>query len=120
MPDGFLSNVMMEEHGIKLPACGMYPGCRLVARCIACNASRALLASPITCLCLPHVAGDYAVGQVYLPRDETLRHKARDIIDRVTAEMGHDFIAWRRVPTNNRSLGASALSTEPIIEQVGR
>jgi glutamate synthase domain-containing protein 1 len=65
------------------------------------------------------VAGEYAVGQVYLPRDETLRHKARTIIDNAVAALGHDFIAWRLVPTNNRSLGASALSTEPVIEQVG-
>lgn len=62
--------------------------------------------------------GDYAVGQVYLPRDETNRHKARSIIDRVVAEMGHEQLAWRVVPTNNSSLGASALSTEPLIEQV--
>lgn len=83
MPDGFLSNVMLEEQGIKLP--------------------------PL---------GEYAVGQVYLPRDEHLRHKSRTVIDTVVAEMGHDAISWRVVPTNNRSLGASALSTEPIIEQL--
>jgi len=62
--------------------------------------------------------GDYAVGQIYLPREEGLRNKSRSIIDRVVADMGHDAIAWRVVPTNNRSLGPSALSTEPVIEQL--
>jgi glutamate synthase domain-containing protein 1 len=63
-------------------------------------------------------AGAYAVGQIYLPRDESLRHKSRTIIDRLVHEMGFDHITWRVVPTDNRSLGASALSTEPVIEQV--
>eukprot|EP00798_Chlamydomonas_sp_ICE-L_P026060 gene26060-11762_t len=63
------------------------------------------------------VGGDYAVGQVYLPQDETQRHKCRSIIEKVTSDMGHESITWRVVPTNNRSLGLSAKETEPVIEQ---
>ncbi|KAG1678741.1 hypothetical protein FOA52_012780 [Chlamydomonas sp. UWO 241] len=62
--------------------------------------------------------GQYAVGQVFLPRDEGLRLQARKIIEREVARMGHDLIAWRVVPTSNRSLGASARRTEPVIEQL--
>ncbi|KAL6762553.1 hypothetical protein V8C86DRAFT_1824990 [Haematococcus lacustris] len=63
-------------------------------------------------------AGEYAVGQVYLPRDEGLRHRARTIIDTLAAELGHDHITWRKVPCDNRSLGLAARSTEPVIEQL--
>jgi len=63
-------------------------------------------------------AGEYAVGQIFLPRDETLRYKTRVIIEEVSAAMGHDLIGWRVVPTNNRSLGLSARKTEPVIEQL--
>ncbi len=62
--------------------------------------------------------GAYAVGQLFMPQDETLRNKTRLIIDTTVAELGHEGIAWRVVPTNNRSLGLSARKTEPVIEQI--
>jgi glutamate synthase (NADPH/NADH) len=62
--------------------------------------------------------GKYAVGQVYLPQDEGMRLQTKRIIEEAVTHMGHDFITWRPVPTNNRSLGASARATEPIIEQI--
>ncbi|GLI65807.1 hypothetical protein VaNZ11_009430 [Volvox africanus] len=61
--------------------------------------------------------GAYAVGQVFLPRDEALRQKVKDIAEKVANQLGHVSLTWRQVPTNNRSLGRSALNTEPIIEQ---
>eukprot|EP00967_Tisochrysis_lutea_P107365 scaffold165522_cov21-Tisochrysis_lutea.AAC.1 len=114
---------------------------------------------------------EYAVGQVYLPRKDALRHKSRTIIESVVQKskawgcsietlgprgllprlclglccaaavpigsyraaavpgpvlcnsyacgpVGHDLLAWRRVPVDNRSLGPSALSTEPVVEQM--
>lgn len=82
IPDGFFSNVLMEEQGIKLPPLGAY-----------------------------------AAGQVFLPRDGALRAKVKDVVDAVASQRGHVTIAWRPVPTNNRSLGASAIATEPVIEQ---
>ncbi len=125
MPDAFLSNVLLEEQGIKLPPYGACGGACVRARD---RQQTAVLAFAVTTMVhhlagapLPpaiHCAGEYAVGQIYLPRDETLRHKSRTIIDTVVAEMGHDAITWRVVPTNNRSLGQSALATEPVIEQL--
>ncbi|WIA23003.1 hypothetical protein OEZ85_001356 [Tetradesmus obliquus] len=61
--------------------------------------------------------GEYAVGQVFLPRDEAQRNKAKCIMERVAAKLGHDSFTWRTVPTNNRSLGKSAVAVEPIVEQ---
>ncbi|KAG2492850.1 hypothetical protein HYH03_009004 [Edaphochlamys debaryana] len=65
---------------------------------------------------LPPV-GAYAVGQIFMPQEEALRNKVRDIVERVASQLGHVTLTWRVVPTNNRSLGQSAISTEPIIEQ---
>ncbi|GIL79137.1 hypothetical protein Vretimale_16677 [Volvox reticuliferus] len=61
--------------------------------------------------------GAYAVGQVFLPRDEASRQKVKDIAEKVANQLGHVSLTWRQVPTNNRSLGRSALNTEPVIEQ---
>jgi glutamate synthase (NADPH/NADH) len=38
-------------------------------------------------------------------------------MERVAAKLGHDSFTWRTVPTNNRSLGKSAVAVEPIVEQ---
>jgi hypothetical protein len=38
-------------------------------------------------------------------------------MESVAAELGHEVLAWRSVPTDNRSLGASAVKVEPAIEQ---
>jgi hypothetical protein len=38
-------------------------------------------------------------------------------MEAVAAELGHDVLAWRDVPTDNRSLGASAVKVEPVIQQ---
>uniref|UniRef100_A0A7R9Z740 glutamate synthase (ferredoxin) n=1 Tax=Chlamydomonas euryale TaxID=1486919 RepID=A0A7R9Z740_9CHLO len=62
--------------------------------------------------------GDYAVGQIFLPRDEGLRRKARTIIEKAVQKLGHDILTWRKVPTDNRRLGASAVRTEPVVEQL--
>ncbi len=57
------------------------------------------------------------MGQVFLPRDEALRARARSTMEQVAASLGFEHLAWRVVPTSNASLGASALSTEPLVEQ---
>lgn len=61
--------------------------------------------------------GSYAVGQFFLPRAEPARNRVKDIVEVVASQLGHVTLTWRPVPTNNRSLGKSALQTEPVIEQ---
>lgn len=36
----------------------------------------------------------------------------------VAESLGHTVLGWRSVPTDNSSLGNSALETEPVVEQV--
>lgn len=52
-----------------------------------------------------------------MPTDEATRNKAKCIMERVAAKLGHDSLTWRVVPTSNKSLGASAVAVEPHIEQ---
>lgn len=61
--------------------------------------------------------GEYAVGMVFLPTDEGQRNTAKCVMERVAAKLGHDSFTWRTVPTDNASLGASAVAVEPRVEQ---
>ena len=66
--------------------------------------------------------GNYAVGMTFLPKEESKRAAVREAIESAAAARGHPIIGWRSVPTDNSDLGASALKTEPVVEQffVGR
>jgi glutamate synthase (NADPH/NADH) len=55
--------------------------------------------------------------QVFMPTDEATRNKAKCIMERVAAKLGHDSLTWRVVPTSNKTLGKSAVAVEPHIEQ---
>eukprot|EP00877_Chromochloris_zofingiensis_P004027 jgi/Chrzof1/13625/Cz08g04180.t1 len=61
--------------------------------------------------------GEYAVGQTFLPSDEKDRARAIRIVESVAASMGHESLIWRTVPTDNSSLGQSAVAVEPCIQQ---
>jgi len=62
-------------------------------------------------------AGDYAIGMFFLPTDAGQRKTAKAAVDKVAKELGHAVLGWRRVPTDAASLGDSAKSTEPRVEQ---
>lgn len=62
-------------------------------------------------------SGEYAVGSIFFPKDETLKEKCRQICNDIAASRQHSLLAWRVVSVNNRNLGAAALNTEPVVEQ---
>ncbi|MCU0894774.1 MAG: glutamate synthase subunit alpha, partial [Rhodospirillales bacterium] len=62
--------------------------------------------------------GSYAVGIVFLPRDEEARGKAVAAFERVVPEEGQRLLGWRDVPTDNAVLGYSVKPIEPVIRQV--
>ncbi|KAJ8492454.1 hypothetical protein OPV22_014175 [Ensete ventricosum] len=62
--------------------------------------------------------GQYAVGMFFLPTDDRRRKESKVVFAKVAESLRHVVLGWRRVPTDNRDLGLSALQTEPIIEQV--
>jgi glutamate synthase (ferredoxin) len=65
---------------------------------------------------LPEV-GEYAVAMIYASPDATIRDKSRKIFEQIVAEEGQKVLGWRDVPTDNSSLGKSALVCEPFVQQ---
>jgi glutamate synthase (NADPH) large chain len=62
--------------------------------------------------------GEYAVGQLFMPRDPDWRQVNRDIYAQIIKRMGMTLLGWRDVPTNNSTLGESVKPTEPVHQQV--
>ena len=62
--------------------------------------------------------GDYAVGVLFLPRDEETRRFCEDTIEKLTQQEGQTVIGWRDIPVDNTYLGESVLPTEPVMRQV--
>lgn len=66
---------------------------------------------------LPDV-GDYAVGQVFLPKNEKTRKACIDAFERIAPQEGQVVLGWRDVPVDNSVLGESVKADEPVIRQV--
>ncbi len=62
--------------------------------------------------------GEYGVGMVFLPKEESLQAQCRVLFNDYIDDLGFELLGYREVPTNNTDLGASALSVEPTMEQV--
>jgi len=63
-------------------------------------------------------AGQYGVGMIYGASDAATRQKSRQIFETIVAEEGQKVLGWRDVPTDNSSLGNTAKSSEPFMQQV--
>ncbi len=62
--------------------------------------------------------GEYAVGQLFMPREPNWRQIIRDIYAEVIAREGLKLLGWRDVPTDNSTLGELVKPTEPRHVQV--
>ena len=64
----------------------------------------------------------YGVGMIFTSQDLDERRQAQQAIERIVAEEGQLVIGWRDVPTDNSTLGSTALAAEPFMRQlfVGR
>ena len=62
--------------------------------------------------------GNYGVGQVFLPQNNSSREEMKAMFTECVQECGQKVLGWRTVPVNNSDLGQSSLVTEPVIEQV--
>jgi glutamate synthase domain-containing protein 2/glutamate synthase domain-containing protein 1/glutamate synthase domain-containing protein 3 len=63
-------------------------------------------------------AGEYGCGNVFLPRNATLRRNIQERFGDIVESEGLTLLGWRTVPTDNSMLGESAKSCEPFIRQV--
>jgi glutamate synthase (ferredoxin) len=66
---------------------------------------------------LPAV-GRYGAGLVFLPRDAGDREAVIAVIEAIVAEEGARLLGWRDVPTDDSTVGASAVAVEPLFKQV--
>jgi glutamate synthase domain-containing protein 2/glutamate synthase domain-containing protein 1/glutamate synthase domain-containing protein 3 len=66
--------------------------------------------------------GDWAVGNVFLSPQVEEQESAEGLFARLCREEGQEFLGWRTVPTDNRSIGGTARDVEPTVRQafVGR
>lgn len=63
-------------------------------------------------------AGRYGLGMVYLSPDPLVRTKSEQLFESIATKEGLTVLGWRDVPTNNSTLGNSALASEPFMRQV--
>ncbi len=58
----------------------------------------------------------------FCPREPTDRKTCEDTLEAIVAEEGQTFLGWRDVPTDNSTLGETAIAAQPVIRQffVGR
>ncbi|MFB6189372.1 MAG: glutamate synthase central domain-containing protein, partial [Halapricum sp.] len=62
--------------------------------------------------------GSYAVGTLFFPQDDEATTQLREVVETQLSNEGLDVLAWRSVPTDNDGLGATALESEPNVQQV--
>jgi glutamate synthase (ferredoxin) len=62
--------------------------------------------------------GQYAAGNIFMPRNATQRRKIEEVFARVVQAEGQVYLGARSVPTNNTMLGETAKASEPFVRQV--
>jgi len=65
-------------------------------------------------------AGQYAVGNIFLPQLKAEREKCRKVINAIIMEEGQHLVGWRKVPIDAKGadVGPAALMAQPQIEQL--
>ncbi len=62
--------------------------------------------------------GNYAVSQVFLPKDMVSRHLCEKIVEQTVRDYGMVVLAWRDVPADRKFVGPTPRRTEPKIRQL--
>ncbi len=68
-------------------------------------------------LSLPE-AGQYGVGQLFMPQDEDGSRLVEGIVEKAITDEGLTLIGWRDVPVDSSDLGVSVKASEPRHRQV--
>ncbi len=65
-------------------------------------------------------AGQYAVGNIFLPQNDEEREACRQVIDHFVLEENQTLVGWREVPLDavGANVGPAALMAQPRIEQL--
>jgi glutamate synthase (ferredoxin) len=62
--------------------------------------------------------GQYGVGMLFLPKSPIERDGVKREVEKIISAEGQELLGWRDVPTDNSSLGKSAVAAEPHMAQV--
>ncbi len=62
--------------------------------------------------------GHYGAGLIFLPNDPEQSQRCQEILENIVMEEGQEVLGWRDVPTDDSSLGPTAVSGEPTFKQV--
>jgi glutamate synthase domain-containing protein 2/glutamate synthase domain-containing protein 1/glutamate synthase domain-containing protein 3 len=62
-------------------------------------------------------SGDYGIAMAFLPTDDRLANRCRELFNRVAGEQELSLLFWRPVPVAPQVLGRIAAETQPAIEQ---
>ena len=63
-------------------------------------------------------AGQYAVGNLFLPQDAKNRAAVEMLIAKIIAEENQTCLGWRDVPVDNSNIADAARDVEPVMRQV--
>ncbi len=63
-------------------------------------------------------ADSYGVGAFFASRNERARSQAMALFTTIAEDEGQELLGWRRIPTNNSSVGATAKAVEPEMYHV--
>jgi glutamate synthase (NADPH/NADH) large chain len=63
-------------------------------------------------------AGEYGVGFIFFPSEKAIAAECKEIFERAAEKLNIEIIGYRQVPVNRTTIGNTALSVEPIMEQV--
>ncbi|MEY3209089.1 MAG: hypothetical protein RL064_1120, partial [Bacteroidota bacterium] len=66
---------------------------------------------------LPNI-NEYGVGFSFFPSEKGVAEECKEIFERAAEKLGIEIIGYRKVPVNKTTIGETALSVEPIMEQV--
>jgi glutamate synthase (NADPH/NADH) large chain len=61
---------------------------------------------------------EYGVGFIFFPADKSMLVECKEIFARAAEKLGIEIIGYRKVPVVKDTIGPSALSVEPVMEQV--
>ena len=59
--------------------------------------------------------GSYGVGAFFSSRDPAAERRGKELFQEIVAQEGQSFLGWRRIETDNSSLGESARAVEPLM-----
>jgi glutamate synthase (NADPH/NADH) large chain/glutamate synthase (ferredoxin) len=63
-------------------------------------------------------AGEYGVGQVFLPPNPSARQQCETLFGKIIEQEGARLLGWRDVPVKSDTIGVQARQTEPFMRQV--